>query len=165
MKENINEIKIMINNMQNNPPQHTIINNQHNNNFNVNLFLNENLTQAKNFIDMIQTLSVKRPYPDEISSDNYVKCLVDMITTEIDKIPIDERPIHCIKDEDDHQKILHIRHADKWEKETELEWTSQIHNGYFDTDNELSINKEKIIFNGLTPFYISNADFYIVSII
>ena len=70
-----------------------------------------------------------------------------MITTEIDKIPIDKRPIHCIKDEDDHQKIIHIRHDDKWEKEIELDWTSQIHNGYFGT--ETRDKGEKVIFTGI----------------
>ena len=140
-----NIMKINPPNIINNPP--TIINNQQTNNFNVNLFLNENLTQAKNFVDMIQNISVKGPYPEEISSENYVQCVVDMITTEMDKIPIDERPIHCIKDEDENQKILHIRHQNKWEKEFELHWTSQIHNCYFDSYEE---NKdETIIFTGI----------------
>jgi hypothetical protein len=144
MKDTI--INEMHNIMKINPPQ-TIIQNQQNNSFNVNLFLNENLTQAKNFVDMIQNISVKRPYPEEISSENYVQCVVDMITTEMNKIPIDERPIHCIKDEDENQKILHIRHQNKWEKEIELDWTSQIHNGYFETHEE---NKdETIIFTGI----------------
>ena len=147
----INEIhNIMKNNppqtIINNPPQ-TIIHNQQNNSFNVNLFLNENLTQAKNFVDMIQNISVKGPYPEEISSENYVQCVVDMITTEMDKIPIDKRPIHCIKDEDENQKILHIRHQNKWEKEIELDWTSQIHNYYFDTYEEKK--DETIIFTGI----------------
>ena len=139
----INEIH---NIMKNNPSQ-TIIQNQQNNSFNVNLFLNENLTQAKNFVDMIQNISVKGPYPEEISSENYVQCVVDMITTEMDKIPIDERPIHCVKDEDENQKILHIRHENKWEKEIELDWTSQIHNCYFDTYEEKK--DETIIFTGI----------------
>jgi len=125
-----------------------ITNNQHNT-FNVNLFLNENATQAKNFIDMIQNISVKGPYPEQISSENYVSSVVKLITNEIDKLPIDERPIHCIKNEDENQKILHIRHDDTWKKEIELDWTSQIHNYFHDTGEEPSPEEEKIIFNGI----------------
>lgn len=147
MQDSINEIKTMVFEMKNNPVS-SVTHNQHNN-FNVNLFLNENATQAKNFVDMIQNISVKGPYPEKISSDNYVNCVVKMIQNEIEKMPIDERPIHCIKDEDEHQKILHIRHDNKWEKETELEWTTQIHNYYLDDGDEPSEEEEKIIFNSL----------------
>jgi hypothetical protein len=124
-------------------------NNTLNQNYNINLILNENFTQAKNFIDMIQNICVEGPYPDKISSENYVAKVFQLIKTEIDKMPIDERPIHCIKDEDERQKILHIRHDNKWETETELEWTSQIHNYYIDDGDEASPEEEKIIFNGL----------------
>jgi hypothetical protein len=145
----MNELKYDIKNeLKTNQHPTNITNNQHNT-FNVNLFLNENATQAKNFIDMIQNISVKGPYPETISSENYVSNVVKMITNEIDKIPIDERPIHCIKDEDENQKILHIRHKNKWEKEVELDWTKQIHNRYHDIGDEPTPEEEKIIFNSL----------------
>ena len=149
VKECMNELKYDIKNeLKTNQHPTNITNNQHNT-FNVNLFLNENATKAKNFIDMIQNISVKGPYPETISSENYVSNVVKMITNEIDKIPIDERPIHCIKDEDENQKILHIRHKNKWEKEVELDWTKQIHNRYHDIGDEPTPEEEKIIFNSL----------------
>jgi hypothetical protein len=146
LKTSITEIKSMIENLN---QSSTNITNHQNNNFNVNLILNENFTQAKNFVDMIQNICVEGPYPDKISSENYVSRVFQLIKNEIDKMPIDERPIHCIKNEDERQKILHIRHDNKWETETELEWTSQIHNYYLDDGDEPTPEEEKIIFNGL----------------
>ena len=148
LTEKIDKLSNMVIELTSNQHPTNITNNQHNT-FNVNLFLNENATQAKNFIDMIQNISVKGPYPEQISSENYVSSVVKMITNEIDKLPIDERPIHCIKDEDENQQILHIRHDDTWKKEIELDWTNQIHNYYLDSGDEPSPEEEKIIFNGI----------------
>jgi len=124
-------------------------NNQNNNNFNVNLYLNENCTNVKNFIDMINDIQLDTEYHDYISSSDYVNTIVRMIKTELDKLPPIERPIQCIKNEDEHQQILHIRHNNKWKKETELEWTQQIHNYYIDDGDEAPEDQEKIIFVGL----------------
>jgi hypothetical protein len=119
---------------------------QNNQNFNVNLYLNENFTQAKNFIDMINGIQLDTEYHEYISSADYVNSIVRLIKNEIDKLPIMERPIHCIKNEDENQQILHIRHNNQWNKETELEWTQQIHNYYIDDEDEPPDENKKIIF-------------------
>ena len=124
-------------------------NNQNNNNFNVNLYLNENCTNVKNFIDMINDIQLDTEYHDYISSSDYVNTIVRMIKTELDKLPPIERPIQCIKNEDEHQQILHIRHNNKWKKETELEWTQQIHNYYIDDEDEPQEEDKKVIFYAL----------------
>jgi hypothetical protein len=111
----LDKLSNMVIEMKSNQQPTIITNNQHNN-FNVNLFLNENATQAKNFIDMIQNISVKGPYPEEISSANYVSSVVKMITNEIDKMPIDERPIHCT---DVKRETMYIKDEDKWTKEVD----------------------------------------------
>ena len=115
-------------------------------NFNVNLFLNENFNDAKNFIDMINGIQLDTEYHEYISSADYVNSIVSLIKNEIDKLPITERPIHCIKDEDENQQILHIRHNNQWNKETELEWTQQIHNYYIDDEDEPTDENKKMIF-------------------
>lgn len=124
-------------------------NNTNNNNININLILNENFKNAKNFIDMIREMKLDDIYHDNISSIDYVSDMFRMIKTEMEKLPFVERPIQCIKDEDDHQKIIHIRHENEWRKETELEWTQQIHNYYIDDGDEAPADEEKIIFVGL----------------
>jgi hypothetical protein len=155
MKETMKEIKNMMVDIKSNcqQPHSTNIENQtnqiNNNNINVNLILNENFTKSINFLDMIKNMEVDKTYQPTISSENYVSKVVQMLKNELDKLPIDERPIQCIKNEDEHQQILHIRHENKWNKETELEWTQQIHNYYIDDGDEASKEEEKIIFNGL----------------
>ena len=131
------------------PITNTTNNNTNNNNININLILNENFKNAKNFIDMIREMKLDDIYHDNISSIDYVSDMFRMIKTEMEKLPFVERPIQCIKDEDDHQKIIHIRHENEWRKETELEWTQQIHNYYIDDGDEAPEDQEKIIFVGL----------------
>jgi len=142
IKENQHPTTAITNNNNNN-------NNQNNLNYNVNLFLNENCNNGKNFIDMINGIQLDTEYHEYISSADYVATIVRLIKTEIDKIPISERPIHCITNEDENQKILHIRHNNKWKKETELEWTQQIHNYYIDDDDEPTDEDKKMIFFAL----------------
>jgi hypothetical protein len=158
VKESLKELKnIMIDMKTNYQPQKcTNIENQNNqffnnnsNNINVNLILNENFTKSINFLDMIRNMEVDKVYQPTITSENYVKKVFQMIKKEIDKLPFEERPIQCIKGEDDNQQIIHIRHNNQWNKETELEWTQQIHNYYLDDGDEATPEEEKIIFNGI----------------
>jgi hypothetical protein len=124
----------------------TTINNTNNS---INFILNENFTGAKNFIDMIQGIPLLPVYPPTISSSDYVDTIVGMLKNEIDKFPIAERPIQCIKDEDENQKILHIRHQDEWYKEKEIDWTTQIHNSSLGDDDAPTETEEKIIFQSI----------------
>jgi hypothetical protein len=155
MKETMKEIKNMMVDIKSNcQPSCTNIENQtnqiNNNNINVNLILNENFTKSINFLDMIKNMEVDKTYQATISSENYVTKVVQMLKNELDKLPIDERPIQCIKNEDEHQQILHIRDNNRWKKETELQWTQQIHNYYIDDhDEEPTEEDKKIIFYAL----------------
>jgi hypothetical protein len=118
-------------------------------NNNINLILNEKFNNAKNFIDMINGIQMSTTYPLKISSSNYVDMMVGLLKTELDKLPPQERPIHCIKNEDENQKIIHIRHENEWHKETELDWTVQIHNYYLNDGDEPTDSEKKIIFTAL----------------
>ena len=145
--QSVNELKIMITEIKTN--QKPTITQNNNNNNNINFILNENFTGAKNFIDMIRSIPLLPIYPPTISSEEYVDTIVGMLKTEFDKIPITERPIQCIKDEDENQKILHIRHRDEWYKENEIDWTIQIHNSSLGDDDAPSETEEKIIFQSI----------------
>jgi len=150
IKEQLNTMtNMLIDIKENAQPTTAITNNQNNQNYNVNLFLNEHCNNAKNFMDMINGIKLDTEYHEYISSADYVNTIVRLIKTELDKIPIAERPIHCIKNEDENQQILHIRHDNRWKKETELEWTQQIHNYYIDDEDEPSEEDKKIIFYAL----------------
>lgn len=143
--ESVNELKIMISEIKANQKPTTITNN----NNNINFILNENFKGAKNFIDMINGIPLLPMYPPTISSSDYVDTIVGMLKNEIDKFPITERPIQCIKDEDENQKILHIRHQDEWYKEKEIDWTTQIHNSSLGDDDAPTETDEKIIFQSI----------------
>ena len=128
------------------PTPPNIINNQNNN---VNIILNEKCNAAKNFIDMVNNIQLLSVYPPTITSEDYVKTIVGMLKTAIDQYPITERPIQCIKDEDENQKIIHIRHLDAWHKEKEIDWTTQIHNSSLGDDDAPAESEEKIIFHAI----------------
>jgi len=146
--ESVNELKIMISEIKANQKPTNITQNNNNNN-NINFILNENFTGAKNFIDIINSIPLLPIYPPTISSSEYVDTIVGMLKNEFDKFPIAERPIHCIKDEDENQKILHIRHMDEWYKEKEIDWTTQIHNSSLGDDDAPTETDEKIIFQSI----------------
>ena len=147
-KEQLNKISECLVDIKSNQVPTTNNNNITHNQQNINLFLNENCKNAKNFIDMINNIQLDTVYHDKISSPDYVATIFRMIKTEMDKIPIVERPIQCIKNEDALQEILHIRHDNEWRKETELEWTAQINNYYID-DETIPEEDCKIIFKGI----------------
>jgi len=152
MKEHLNKMTNLLVEIKDNqqPITSTAITTNNNNQNNINLFLNENCTNAKNFIDMINGIQLDTEYHEYISSADYVDSIVRLIKTELDKIPLAERPIHCIMNEDENQQILHVRHDNKWKKETELEWTQQIHNYYINDDDDQPVDdNKKMIFYAL----------------
>lgn len=121
-------------------------------NFNINLFLNEKCGKAPNFIDTLKSLKIDNNYNDNILNNGYVNTVCDIIKTQLSALPITERPIHCIKDENIQQNILHIRHDNQWETETELQWTNSIHNDWhsdYNSEDEPDETDKQIIFQCL----------------
>ena len=145
--ESVNELKIMISDIKTShkPASTNVINNQNN----INIILNEKFNCAKNFIDMVNGIQLLPVYPPTITSEDYVNTIVGMLKEAIDQYPITERPIQCIKDEDENQKILHIRHQNEWHKEKEIDWTTQIHNSSLGEDDAPTESEEKIIFHAI----------------
>lgn len=134
-----------ISNTTNNQNNNT---NTQNNNFNINMYLNENCTNAIDFIDVMKSIQIDRNYRQNVLANGFVKTICDMITQKLDEIPIIKRPIHYITNEDENQQIIHIRDNNQWKRETELEWTSQIHDYYSGElpDDTSEPDKKKIFF-------------------
>ena len=147
MKQEMREIKNIVSNIT---PSTTNI--QHNNNntnaFNVNVYLNENMTNAHNLIDIMSKIMIDNTYRDKVQKNGYVNTICGLVTDKIEEVPIDQRPIYCIKNEDDNQDIVHVRHDNRWKKETELEWTSNIYK-YYNGDDEDDEAEKNIIFKSL----------------
>lgn len=147
MRQDINEIKNIVSNIT--PSTTTNIQNNNNKNeFNVNVYLNENMTRATSFMDLMGSIMIDRSYLEKVSKNGYVSTICGMVTEKIEEIPITQRPIYCIKNEDDNQEIVHVCHNNVWKKETELEWTSNIYK-YYNGDEDDDEAEKNIIFKSL----------------
>ena len=105
-------------------------NNTQNNNFNITMYLNENCKDAIDFMSLIRSIEIGKDYREKMLANGFAQNICDVIKETLNKIPFVQRPIHYIENEDPNQQIIHIRDNNEWKKETELEWTSQIHNYY-----------------------------------
>lgn len=126
----------------------TSTNTQNNTNFNINMYLNENCANAINFMEVINSIKIDNTYRENVIANGFIKTISNMITQKLDEIPIIKRPIHYIMNEDENQQIIHIRDNNEWRRETELEWTSQIHDYYSGElpDDTPDPEKKKIFF-------------------
>ena len=108
----------------------TTNNTQNNNNININMYLNEHCKDAIDFMDFMKSIQIDKNYRENMLANGFVKTICSTIKDTLDKLPMVQRPIHYIENEDEHQQIIHIRDNKEWKKETELQWTSQIHDYY-----------------------------------
>ena len=88
-----------------------------NNQFNIQLFLNEHCKNAMNLTDFIDSLPITASTYDSTIENGLTKTITNMITNGLNKLDILERPIHCT---DATRKTLYVKEADTWEKDTEL---------------------------------------------
>ena len=96
---------------------HTNSHNTTNNQFNIQLFLNEHCKNAMNLTDFIDSLPITAATYDSTIENGLTKTITNMITNGLNKLDILERPIHCT---DATRKTLYVKEADIWEKDTEL---------------------------------------------
>jgi hypothetical protein len=99
-----------------------ITNNSHNittnnNQFNINMFLNEHCKNAMNLTDFIHSLPITNETYDNTIENGLTKTIANMITSGLNSMDILERPIHCT---DPSRKTMYIKDNDVWEKDNEL---------------------------------------------
>ena len=146
MKKDLSDIKNIVLNINTQPIQTT--NNNNNNDFNINVYLNENIHNAPNFIELMGQIMIDKTYREKVIKNGYVNTICGLMTEKIETVPLLQRPIYCITNEDGNQNIVHIRHENKWKKETELEWTSNIYK-YYNGDDDNDEAEKNIIFKSL----------------
>lgn len=134
-------------------------NNINNNNFNINVFLNEKCANAKNMSDFIAGIEITHEDLENNAELGFVGGMVKIITDNLNKLDITERPIHCT---DSKRDILYIKDDNKWSKEGSfdkmnkyiqeisgknvrklLKWKRE-NPDYADGDSEFSIKSLKI---------------------
>ena len=88
-----------------------------NNQFNIQMFLNEHCKNAMNLTDFVQSLPITTETFDSTIENGLTKTITNMMLNGLSKLDILERPIHCT---DASRKTLYVKEADVWEKDNEL---------------------------------------------
>lgn len=94
----------------------TNITNVMNNNFNINVFLNEKCKDALNLSDFIQSLTIEIEDLDKTKALGFSKGLTNIIVKNLRQLDIYRRPIHC---SDPMKEIMYIKNDDIWSKDRE----------------------------------------------
>ena len=88
-----------------------------NNQFNIQMFLNEHCKDAMNLTDFIQSLPITAETYDHTIENGLTKSITKMMVTGLSELDILQRPIHCT---DASRKTLYVKDDDIWEKDNEL---------------------------------------------
>ena len=135
-----------------------------NNQFNINMFLNEHCKNAMNLTDFINSLPITNETYDHTIENGLTKTITHMITSGLNNMDILERPIHCT---DPARKTMYVKDNDVWEKDNELnllvkgiktlslkqrlnigKW--QDVNIGWDIDEDLQTKMTNLVFNSMT---------------
>jgi hypothetical protein len=95
----------------------TINNTTNNNNqFNLNVFLNDTCKDAMNITDFLGNLNINIDEIEYIGHHGYVNGMTKMIMDRLKDMDITKRPIHCT---DIKRETMYIKDQDEWSKDTE----------------------------------------------
>jgi hypothetical protein len=100
---------------QSKPQYVTINNNKQYNNFNLNIFLNEQCKDALNMADFINSLEFGSRSVEYTGVYGYVEGITKIFIDGLNQLDICKRPIHCT---DLKRETLYIKEEDKWDKDS-----------------------------------------------
>lgn len=89
-------------------------NNVMNNNFNINVFLNEHCKNALNLSDFINSIVVQIEDLDKTKNIGFVKGVTDIIVRNLRQLDVYSRPIHC---SDPVQEIMYVKNDNIWHQD------------------------------------------------
>ena len=92
------------------------INNVNNQQFNMNVFLNETCKDAMNMSEFIENLQVSMEDMEKTGELGFAKGMSRIIMNNLNAIDVCKRPIHC---SDVKRETLYVKNNGVWEKETE----------------------------------------------
>ena len=96
--------------------QNVVVNNTTNNNFNLNVFLNEKCKDAISMIDFVNSLQVGTIDVEYTGIHGYVEGITKIFIDGLKQLDIYKRPIHCT---DLKRETLYIKEDDIWEKDNQ----------------------------------------------
>jgi hypothetical protein len=85
-----------------------------NNNFNLNVYLNEECKGALNLEDFVSSLEVKLSDLEETAKKGYTEGVSRIFINGLNELDENKRPIHC---SDLKREVLYIKNNDEWKKE------------------------------------------------
>jgi hypothetical protein len=91
----------------------TTNNNTTNNQFNLNIFLNEKCKDAMNIQDFVEQIKLQLSDLETQGSKGYVEGISNIFIKNLDEMDEDKRPIHCT---DVKREVLYVKNNDTWEK-------------------------------------------------
>ena len=103
------------------------------------MYLNENFKEGPNLMDIVNKMTIESGYKHKYEKIGYDGIVCEMWKNTLDDIPLKNRPIYCIKDEDPRQEILHVRDGNIWNTVTELEWIKDIYDFENVTNENMTI--------------------------
>ena len=128
----IDKLTVLVQNQQ----VSTINNNINNNITNyINVFLNDKCHNAYDIKKFISGIDFSKENFEKLLRD-YVGGNAEIITKNYNSLPECERPIYTFNGEDEHQKVVHIKHDDKWVVERELGWEKQVRREYNESNDD-----------------------------
>lgn len=89
-------------------------NNTTTNNFNLNVFLNEECKDAIDWHSFINSIEFELSSLKELTDTNITKSITNAVCNKIHELGIYKRPIHCV---DQKRKKLFIKNVEEWEKD------------------------------------------------
>ena len=93
-------------------------NNNTNNSFNLNNFLNVDCKDAMNLSDFLETLQYTFKDLLHLGEQGFVKSIQNTFVKQLGDMDQTKRPIHCT---DKKRKIMYVKDEDKWEKDNDNE--------------------------------------------
>lgn len=92
------------------------INNNNNNTFNLNVFLNETCKDAMNIDDFIDSIQVTVEDIKHLGKAGYVEGMSKLLIKSLEELDITQRPLHC---SDIKRETIYIRDKNLWTKESD----------------------------------------------
>jgi hypothetical protein len=90
-----------------------ITNNINKQELNINVFLNQECKNAMNLKDFISKIQLKTEDIDYTATNGYIKGIMNIFIRNLEEMALNERPIHSIQDNRNHQ--FYIKDENKWE--------------------------------------------------
>ena len=86
------------------------------NNFNINLFLNEQCKDALNIMDFVNSLTIELADLERTGTHGFADGISNIFVKAIQNLDITKRPIHCT---DLKREVLYVKDNETWDKDSE----------------------------------------------